>query len=96
MLKKGALVAAGRTCALHRELVKRRDDGVSVAQKLLPGRTNTRILVEFAGADHVGDLLLEISDLRNGVAELALIERQRNAVELTQKAGTILGLGLLA
>src|SRR4030095_4563171 len=92
-VKEGALVATGRTYALRREFVKGRDNGVSIAQKLLPGWTKRRILIEFASADHVVDLLLEVSDLRDRVAELALIERQRNAVELTQKAGTILCFG---
>jgi len=95
-VKEKALVAARRACALHSKFIKGRDDGVSVSDKLLPGWTKRRILVELVGGNHVVDLLLKVSDLRHGVAELALVQRQRNAVELTQKTGTILGLGLLA
>ena len=69
---------------------------VAVVQKLLPGWTKSRILVEFVSGDHVVDFFLEVSDLRDGVAELALIECQRNAVELAQQTGTILCLGFLA
>ena len=89
-------LVAGCAGALHLELVKSRNDRVGVVQKVLPGRSESRILVEFASGNHVVDLLLEISDLRDGVAELALIERQRNAVELAQQTGAILCLGLLA
>jgi hypothetical protein len=91
-----ALVATGGTRALCSKFIEGRDDGVSVGDKLLPGWTKRRILVELVGGNHVVDLLLKVSDLRHGVAELALVERQRNAVELAQETGTILRLGLLA
>lgn len=90
------LLVAGRACALHIKVAESRDDCVAVSDKLLPGWTKRRILVELVSGDHIVDLLLKVSDLRDRVAELALIERQRNAIELAQKAGAILCFGVLA
>ena len=76
------------------QFIKSRNDRIAVSDKFLPGRPESRVLIEFPGRDHVVDLLLEVSDLRNRVAELALIECQRNTVELTQQAGTIFQFGV--
>jgi len=52
-----------------------RQGAVAVIQKFLPRWTKSRILVELVSADHVSDFFLEVSDLRDGVAELALVKR---------------------
>ena len=74
---------------MHLKFVKSRNDRIGVAQKFLPGRTESGILVYFAGRDKMIDSDFEVVELRDGVAEFSLVNLESGFVEFNEQAGSI-------
>src|SRR5688572_7933834 len=86
---RGCLESAGCAGALRLEIVKSRNDRIGVVQKLLPGGTESGILVYFASRDELIDFDLEVVEFHNGVAEFSLVNLESGFVEFNEQVVSI-------
>ena len=65
------------------ELVESCNGSIGVVQQFLPGRTESGILIYFSGCNQLVDFGFEVVELRDGVAEFALVYLESGFVEFS-------------